>query len=137
MVKWSAESADLIIIDHLECFNLLLENFKGKVIYHSHNAECKLWKDFAALNSNTFASALLRWEAKRVKAFERYAISRSNFTFMAPNDRELIMREIGFKENAFRNTFHLGNDELLIAPDIDLHANNPEVFYAGTLSWEP
>lgn len=137
MVKWSSASADLVIIDHLECFNLLPEKFQGKVIYHSHNAECKLWEDFAKLNVNGFTALLLKLEAKRVKNFERYAISRSNFTFMAPNDRELIMREIGFKETAFRNTFHLGNDELLNAPDIDLHTNKPEVYYAGTLSWEP
>ncbi|MEX2597943.1 MAG: glycosyltransferase [Salibacteraceae bacterium] len=136
MIEWSGEKADVVIIDHLEAFHLLPETFKGRVIYHSHNAEFKLWREFASMRSG-LGRLMLKWEAGRVKALERYAISKSVFTFIAPNDQHSIQEEIGFKDGAFRNTYHLGNDGLLDLPKIDLKANEKEVFYAGTLDWEP
>lgn len=136
MIKWSSAEADLVIVDHLEAYHLLPDEFKKKVIYHSHNAEHQLWQSFANAQVG-LKKLVLKWEAQRVKKFERWAISRSIFTFIAPNDQQVIQHEIGFKDDAFRKTYHLGNDSLLAMPDIVLEANRPRLFYAGTLDWEP
>lgn len=137
MVKWSASTSDVVMVDHAETIDVVPEEFKGKVIYHSHNAEYKLWSDFATMRGTFITKWMLDWEASRVKQLERYAIKRSTFTFAAPNDQESLMAELGIDGNKFKTTYHLGNDALLDLAPIDLKANKKEIFYAGTLSWEP
>lgn len=137
MVKWSAEKADLTIIDHLECIDLIPDRFRGKLIYHSHNCEFKLWNDFKATVRNPLSKGALDWETERVKVLERYAINRTSFTFAAPNDQELLVKTLKVNPEKFRNTYHLGNDELLHLPNIDTSKNPEQFFYAGTLSWQP
>jgi glycosyltransferase involved in cell wall biosynthesis len=136
MIQWSSRECDAVIVDHLEAYHLLPEEFKHTVIYHSHNAEFKLWEAFASTKSS-IKRWLLKWEAARVKKFERWAISRSRFTFIAPNDQKAIQERIGFKDDAFRPTYHLGNDEWLDHPDVDLSTTEQRLFFAGTLDWEP
>ncbi len=137
MIKWSAESSDVLMVDHAETIDLVPEEHKGKIVYHSHNAEFKLWSDFATMRGTFLTKWMLEWEASRVKQLERYAIKRSTFTFAAPNDQQALMAELGIDASKFRSTYHLGNDALLELDDIDLKANGKEIFYAGTLSWEP
>lgn len=137
MVKWSASTSDVVMVDHAETIDVVPEEFKDKVIYHSHNAEYKLWSDFATMRGTFITKWMLDWEASRVKQLERYAIKRSTFTFAAPNDQESLMAELGIDGNKFKTTYHLGNDALLDLAPIDLKANKKEIFYAGTLSWEP
>lgn len=137
MVKWSARKADLTIIDHLECIDLIPEEFRGKLVYHSHNCEFKLWREFKTTLSNPLAKWTIDWEAERVSVLERYAINRSSFTFAAPNDQALLEKELKVNPDKFRNTFHLGNDHLLGLPEIDTTKNPSKFFYAGTLGWQP
>lgn len=137
MVKWSASTSDVVMVDHAETIDVVPEEFKGKVIYHSHNAEYKLWSDFATMRGTFITKWMLDWEASRVKQLERYAIKRSTFTFAAPNDQESLMAELGIEASKFKTTYHLGNDALLDLAPIDLKSNKKEIFYAGTLSWEP
>jgi len=137
MIKWSAEASDVLMVDHAETIDLVPEEFKGKIIYHSHNAEFKLWSDFATMRGTFLTKWMLEWEASRVKQLERYAIKRSTFTFAAPNDQEALKAKLGIEDSKFRLTYHLGNDALLELDDINLKANGKEIFYAGTLSWEP
>lgn len=136
MIKWSSADCDAVIVDHLEAYHLLPENFRHKVIYHSHNAEFRLWEDFAKTQSG-IKRLMLKWEANRVKKFERWAISRSLFTFVAPNDQATIQQTIGFKDEAFRRTYHLGNDAWLDLPDVELENTEERLFFGGTLDWEP
>lgn len=136
MVKWSMNSADLVIVDHIEMIDVIPERFKGKVIYHSHNAEFKIWNDYADLNSSIFTSWAMKLEASRVKRLERYAIRSTSFTFAAPNDQEVLCNVLGVEPDKFRLTYHLGNDALLELPGIE-HQENTQLFYAGTLDWEP
>lgn len=137
MIKISAEAADIVMIDHAEVMDMMPEKFAGILIYHSHNAEFKLWDNYAAIERNPIARWAIEWEASRVKVLERYAIRKSRFTFAAPNDSELLARELKIESEKFRLTYHLGNDQLLDHPPVDLQRNAKRIFYAGTLSWEP
>lgn len=137
MIKWSAEAADIVLVDHLEIFDQIPEKLGKPIAYHSHNAEHVLWEELAKLKGTFFSKWIYDWEASRVKVLERYAVRKSNITFAAPNDKEKLLTIQGLEESMFRNTYHLGNDELLELPTIDLATNGKKVFYAGTLSWEP
>ena len=137
MLKWGIQKSDIVIIDHLEMFEMIDVKMVPKVIYHSHNAEFKLWRDYAKLGRNPVVKWLLEWEAKRVKLFERWVIKTSQFTFMAPNDSELAKTELGIKEEKFNLTYHLGNDDLLQGETVNLKQSKKQIFYSGTLSWTP
>ncbi|MEZ4720573.1 MAG: glycosyltransferase family 4 protein [Flavobacteriales bacterium] len=137
MMRWGVEQSDIVIVDHLEMMEMIPEKLVPKVIYHSHNAEFKLWTDMAKLVNNPIKKIAIEWEADRIKAFERWVIRKSKFTFAAPNDIQLLKEIQGVKEDKFRLTYHLGNETLLNRPIINLDANPHKVFYAGTLSWMP
>lgn len=137
MIKASAEAADIVLMDHLEIVEMIPEKFNGTLIYHSHNAEFKMWEQYAAFGSNPLKRWVVEWEASRVKVLERYAIRKAQLTFASPNDQEALIQELKLDPAKFRLTYHLGNDGLLELPAIDLEANSDRLFYAGTLSWEP
>ena len=137
MLRWGVEKTDVVIVDHLEMMEMIPENLVPKVIYHSHNAEFKLWKDFAKLEMNPIKKGALEWEADRVMVFERWAINKSKFTFAAPNDQKELEQTVKLVPDKFRLTFHLGNESLLEFPEIHFSANAHRIFYAGTLSWMP
>lgn len=137
MVQWGVAAADVTVVDHLEMMYLIPENFRGKLIYHSHNAEFRLWEEFARLEQNPLKKWAIEWEASRVKVLERYAIRKAAFTFAAPNDSVLLSKELNQAPEKFRLTYHLGNDALLDLPAPDVAHNAKRIFYAGTLSWEP
>lgn len=137
MLKWGIQKSDIVIIDHLEMFEMIDVKMFPKVIYHSHNAEFKLWSDYAKISVNPVKKWLLEWEADRVKQFEKWVIKKSRFTFMAPNDSALIKENSDIASDKFKLTYHLGNDDLLKQPTADIRHSKKQLFYAGTLSWMP
>ena len=137
VMRWGIEQAEVTIVDHLEMMEMIPENLISKVIYHSHNAEFRLWADYAKIETNPIKKWVLDWEADRVKVFERWAIKRTAFTFAAPNDQASIMDANKLDANKFRLTYHLGDESLLEKPTIDLKGNKPRVLFMGTLSWMP
>lgn len=137
MLKWGIERSDIVIIDHLEMFEMIDSKSVSKAIYHSHNAEFKLWGDYAKLEGNPLKKWLLEWESDRVKLFERWVIQRARMTFMAPNDSNLLMSELNLNKDKFKLTFHLGNDVILQTQLVDIANSKKQIFFAGTLSWMP
>jgi glycosyltransferase involved in cell wall biosynthesis len=137
MLNWGIQKTEIVIIDHLEMFEMIPEKLVPKTIYHSHNAEFKLWQDYAELEKNPLKKWVLDWEADRVKLFERWVINKCKFTFAAPNDSEALINESIIEPTKFRLTYHLGNDQFLNDEAIALEANANKVFFGATLSWMP
>lgn len=137
MLQWSLDDCDVILVDHLEMMDMVPQKLKCKLIYHSHNAEFRLWNSLARVKGSFFTRWIFELEADRVRILERYAVNKSSITFAAPNDQELLAGIKGLDSSKFRLTYHLGNDQLLSLPEPDLGTNNHRIFYAGTLSWEP
>jgi glycosyltransferase involved in cell wall biosynthesis len=137
MVKWVAQASDAVVIDHLEVVDLIPEKLSCPVLYHSHNAEHVLWREYARFKGSAWTRWIYEWEASRVQALERYAIRKSAITFAAPNDQNALKKLNGIDPERFRRTYHLGHDLWLELPAANLDQNQPKVFYAGTLSWEP
>ena len=131
-----AKDYDAILIDHYEVFQYVPEDYKGKVILHTHNAEFEIWKRMENLSSNPLIKIALRIEAKRVLSYEKKIISRSDLVYATPSDIECY-QEVGIQTDKIKVTYHLGNDELLDLPLTDFNATEKAMIFMGTLSWEP
>ncbi len=137
LVEQLAAPYDLVFADHLEVMDLIAARFRSKTIYHSHNAEFKLWQEVASRQSSPVKKWVANLEAKRIASFEKRSIESTHMTFAAPNDQSALTSELSVPANKLALTYHLGNDQLLELPAIDVSVNEKHVFYAGTLSWEP
>ncbi|MDB9701699.1 glycosyltransferase family 4 protein [Salibacteraceae bacterium] len=137
MMKWGIDGADVVIIDHLDMMEMINQKQIGKVYYHSHNTEHKLWEDFALLEANPIKKWIIELEANRVKRFESWVIRKSKKTFAAPNDIENLKDAAGVDSDKFHLTYHLGDESFLDQPDLALEENGHKIFYAGTLNWMP
>lgn len=137
MMKWGIQGSDIVIIDHLDMMEMIDQKQIGKVYYHSHNTEHKLWEDFALLEPNPVKKWVIELEAQRVKRFESWVVRNTNKTFAAPNDIENLKVAAGVESEKFHLTYHLGDETLLDQPDILLGENGHKIFYAGTLNWMP
>lgn len=126
---------DVILIDHYEAFQYLPLDFKGKVIFHAHNATYLLWERYSKGDN----PVLQRWaaglESKRLKTYEIAACARADLVFASPNDLSALS-SIGVDRRKLRETYHLGDDSQLDLPPLKFHETENSLLYIGTLNWE-
>lgn len=128
-------ATDLVFVDHFEMFQYIPNNYSGKVVFHEHNAEWLLWERFSKIEENPIKSFLLRFESKRIRKKEIDFVNRSYITFASPNDR-IQLQKNGVEQNKLKETYHLGNDNLLELSDPIYSALPNEIVFMGTLNWE-
>ncbi len=126
---------ELVIVDHAIMFQYLSITYKGKIILHQHNAEYLMWERYAEIEQNKIKKLLLKFEAQRLKAYEKDICKRSDAILAAPNDIELLS-ELGIDKNKFYITYHLGNEDYDGFPALEYTAAENALMYVGTLSWE-
>ena len=134
-IRGIANDYDIILIDHYEAAQYIPSNFKGKVVFHAHNATYLMWDRYAKEGNNFFMRAIANCEAKRVAKFESQICIRSDLFFASPNDIENLSK-IGANSSISRETFHLGDDSQLALPSIKFEETEKRLLYIGTLSWE-
>jgi len=127
---------DIILIDHYEMFQYIPENYSGKLIVHTHNAEFSLWQRMAEVSSNPLIKLALRMEAARVKRYEQRIFQKADLIYATPADIQSF-RKAGIDSEKFSNTYHLGNEALLSLPNIEFDQTEKSLIFMGTLSWEP
>lgn len=130
------ESTQAIWFDHYEVTQFIPSNFKGKIVFHTHNAEFLLWRRFAENEPNFFKKAAIKIESERIKKVEKLTIQQSDLVFASPNDIEAFKREVDIKAN-YAETFHLGEEEFLGFPELEFSKAENRIMFIGTLSWEP
>ncbi len=135
-VSFLLEKVDLIVVDHYEVFQYIPQDFKGKVVLHTHNAEFMLWQRMSELTNNPIKSLILKVEAARVKKYENIIFKKSDLVYSTPSDIELYQRN-GMNTQNHAVTYHLGNDTLLDLPDLEFLETEKALTFIGTLSWEP
>jgi len=135
-VKTVSENFEFMMVDHYEMFQYVPNNYSGKVILHTHNAEFMLWQRMSELETNPIKRVLLKKEADRVKQYEMEIFKRSDLIYATPSDIECY-RSNGFEVEKHQPTFHLGNEELLKLPDIQFNETELALTFVGTLNWEP
>lgn len=128
-------TTDVVFIDHFEMFQYVPNNYSGKVVFHEHNAEWLLWERFSKIEANPIKSFLLGLESKRIRKKEIDFVNRSNITFASPNDKNALQKN-GAELKKLKETYHLGNDNLLKLSDPNYSDLSNDIIFMGTLSWE-
>ncbi len=129
------EDIDVIIVDHYEMGAYVPDAFKGKVILHAHNAEYVLWQRLAKVLPRSIKKAAVLAEVSRIKRAEKKYGFRANMIWAAPNDIKKL-NALGLSFSKFQATYHLGDDQLLLKPELQFNAKNKTLLFVGTLSWE-
>jgi len=130
-----ADQFDIILLDHYEAFQYLPNDYRGKVILHTHNATYLMWERYAIAGESLAMRWAARIEALRVRHYERRACDRANIVFAAPNDIDNLCN-LGCDRKKFRETYHLGDDSQLELNELCFDSTKEQLFYVGTLSWE-
>ncbi len=135
-IKSLAKNYQILLIDHYEMYQYVPADFKGKVILHTHNAEFMLWQRMAEIETNPIKKLLLSHEAKRVLNAEKKMVKQSQLVFATPSDQK-IYKKFNFELSHCRDTYHLGNDDLLELEDILFEETEKAITFMGTMDWEP
>lgn len=130
-----ARKCDVIFIDHFLMFQYVPDEFQKKIIFHEHNAEFLMWERFAETKENFILSRLIKFEAGRIKKYEKMILERATAVLAAPNDIG-ILKGIVTRQVRFEETYHLGEDHLLKEPEKHFQDSDFSLLYIGTLSWE-
>ena len=130
-----ANQYDMILVDHYESAQYIPPDYKGKVIFHAHNATFLMWERYA--NSDApWLYRLVTWaECRRVKSSEIKICERADLVFASPNDIDTLAG-IGVAREKCRETYHLGDDSQLQLPSLRFEDSHPVLLYVGTLNWE-
>lgn len=130
-----ASRFDTIFIDHYEMYQYVPADFKGAIILHQHNCEYLMWDRFAEVERNLLKKLALRNQAWRIKHYERTICNQSDAVLAAPNDIEELQK-IGATDTKYYETYHLGDESLLEAPDLQFDTSEEAILFVGTLTWE-
>lgn len=126
---------DILFVDHYEMFQYVPKTFKGNVVLHQHNAEFVLWNRFAQVEKSVIKRNFLFLESKRIERAEREYCKRADLVLASPNDIEQLM-SLGIIQTKFRETYHLGEDELLNEELMKFDDTEKIIMFLGTLNWE-
>lgn len=135
MVEKEIDKVDVIFVDHFVMFQYVPAHFSGRVVLHQHNAEYIMWQRFAKLEKNLFLKFATYIEAKRIRNYEKIIGRCSHVVLAAPNDIKNLS-SIGVPKERFIETLHLGDEELLYAPDISFRQTEFSLLFIGSLDWE-
>ena len=126
---------DILFVDHYEMFQYVPNSLKSKVVLHQHNAEYILWERFADLEPNVLKKAVLVQEARRIKNAEKKYCHRADLVFAAPQDI-ISLSSLGVNPSKFKETYHLGEDDMLCLPPLIFSKDKKHLLFVGTLTWE-
>jgi len=141
---------DLVLVDHFETFQFLPRDFfnkdadergrdkpKPKLAYHAHNAYHQIWQRYGDTTPRFAEKVVCAIEAFRVKRYEKAICEISDLVFAAPNDIDKL-KQLGCSERVkFAQTLHLGDDNNLYQPTLDIEQTKHKLCYVGFLGWEP
>jgi len=134
-VKQKAMQVDTIFIDHFIMAQYVPKSFTGHVVLHQHNAEYVMWDRCAAYETNILKKLVLKYESKRIQAYERSICKFSAVILAAPNDITALM-SLGISKDKFFETLHLGDEELIGLPNISYKDTEQSLLVIGSLDWE-
>lgn len=130
-----ADQYDMILVDHYESAQYVPDDYRGKVVFHAHNATFLMWERYAGSDAS-WPYRLVTWaEGLRVKSSEKKICGRADRVFASPNDIDTLVG-IGVDRTKFRETYHLGDDSQLALPSLRFEDTLPVLLYVGTLNWE-
>lgn len=126
---------DLIFVDHFLMFQYVPLKWKKKIVLHQHNAEHVMWERYCETQNNIFKKILLKYEANRIKKYEKLIIERSSTVLASSNDIN-VLEKLSSRKINFMETLHLGDEFLLEEKKLNFEETSISILYIGTLTWE-
>lgn len=126
---------DFIYCDHLEMFQYIPKTYHYKSILYEHNAEFMIWERYSQQLNNPIIKFAVLLEALRYKSYELTTCEKAGITLAAPNDLLILSRKSKHK-NTFQETYHLGDDSLLLRPQLIKPKNDIHILFIGTMTWQ-
>lgn len=126
---------DFIFCDHLEMFQFIPRSCYKKTILYEHNAEYMIWRKYSKILRNPILKLAILFESLRYKKYEISNCSKAGMVLAAPNDLILLGKNENNKER-FQETYHLGNDSLLLLPPLKKNKKKIHVLFIGSMTWQ-
>lgn len=127
---------DVIVVDHYEAMQYVPDDFKGKVVFRTHNAEYLIWSRYAEVEKSALKRWVIRKEAERIKKWELRYVQRADVVLGAPNDNENHEPDPQQRAEKFVEFLHLGQDEQIKLSVPVFDQTEMALVYVGTLTWE-
>lgn len=127
---------DIVFVDHFEAAQYIPKEYRGRIIYHAHNTYHQMWSRFAEQEGFLPHRVAASLESYRVRAYEIALCNKADLVFAAPNDIDNLQKA-GAQLARFRETYHLGSESSLTAPDMRFENTSESLLYVGYLGWEP
>ena len=131
-----ANDYDVIIAEHYEVMQYVPKNFKGKVIFRSHNAEYLIWSRYAEVETNPIKKLVINAEANRIKKWELRYVAQADIVLGGTNDNEIHEPNPEKRKLKFRDYLHIGEDDQIKIPIPEFDTLENSLVYVGTLTWE-
>jgi glycosyltransferase involved in cell wall biosynthesis len=127
---------DVAFVDGWLMAQDLPDGFPGVRLLHEHNAEYVMWQRQAALEPRRPRRATVRFEAGRVRRYERSILGRFDTVFVVSEPDRRALLELGEVPEDVRILPNVPDPELAERPLLD-PAPEPVLLFFATLSWPP
>lgn len=127
---------DVAFVDGWLMVEDLPERFEGGRLLHEHNAEYMMWQRHAALEPRRARRAIVRFEAGRVRRYERSILERFDTVFVVSEPDRRALLELGEAPDDVRILPNVPDPALAERPPLD-PAPDPGLLFFATLSWPP
>jgi len=127
---------DVAFVDGWLMAQDLPEDFPGIRLLHEHNAEYVMWQRHAALETRRARRTLVRFEAGRVRRYERSILERFETVFVVSEPDRRALLELGEAPEDVRVLPNVPDPELAERPSLN-PAPDPVLLFFATLSWPP
>jgi polysaccharide biosynthesis protein PslH len=127
---------DVAFVDGWLMVKDLPERFPGVRLLHEHNAEYVMWQRYAALEPRRAHRAIVRFEAGRVRRYERSILERFDTAFVVSEPDRRALLELGAAPGRVRILPNVPDPALAERPPLD-PSPDPVLLFFATLSWPP
>ncbi len=127
---------DVIVAEHYEAMQYVPDNFKGKVVFRTHNAEYLIWSRYAEVENNPVKKMVINLEAKRIKNWELKYVQQADIVLGGTNDNEIHEPDPQKRKLKFKDYLHIGEDDQIKLPVPQFDHLENSLVYVGTLTWE-
>jgi glycosyltransferase involved in cell wall biosynthesis len=127
---------DVVFVDGWLMAQYVPSSFGGVRMLHQHNVEHQLWERHAAVERNGVRRALVRAEAKRVRAYEAATLERFDLVLAVSEADRRAFVALGAAPERTLVLPNVADASLLDRPKLE-PPRDPVVLFLGTLSWPP